>query len=477
MAGKIEDYAIIGDTSTVALVDRSGSIDWWCAPRIDSSACFAALLGDEKNGRWIIAPRAPIAKVGRRYESETLVLETLFDTPEGSVAVLDFMLPGHPQPTIHRVVEGRSGTVTLDMELTVRFDYGSIAPWVRPVGTGLVMVAGPDGLRLHSPVPLEDREGTAVASFAVRAGQREAFSLTWFRSDTERPAAPREPGGSRPYARMVAGMGRTLHLRGRLAGRRDPLAHHPQSPHVCPNRRRVRRRHHVAPRGDRRHPQLGLPVLLAQGCHAHPAGVGDVWATSKRRLPGLTGCGAPSPAGGGFQIMYNVEGGRRLTELELTWLAGYEGSAPVRIGNEASTQFQLDVYGEVMDAVRTAASAGLPAQPGYGPQMALGLMGRLEQVWNQPDDGIWEVRGGRQHFTHSKVDGLGRVRSCRPFRREDRRRPISGHALDATAGRGPHSDLRPGLESGDRQLQPVLRLFQLRREPPHARPAGLPPPR
>ena len=402
MAGRIEDYAIIGDTSTVALVDRSGSIDWWCAPRIDSNACFAALLGDEKNGRWIIAPRGPIAKVSRRYEPETLVLETLFDTPEGSVAVLDFMLPGHPQPTIHRVVEGRSGTVTLDMELAVRFDYGSIAPWVRPVGDGLVMVAGPDGLRLHSPVPLQDRDGTTATSFAVTEGHRHAFSLTWFRSDTDAPL-PIE---------SLAALDRTREWWREWVGRctyeggwRDDvirslitlkaLTYAPTGAVCAAATTSLPEEIGGVRNWDYRFSwlrdaTLTLQVLLTCG-YLEEATAWSHWL--RRAVAG----------GGGFQIMYSVEGERRLTELELSWLPGYEGSRPVRIGNEASTQFQLDVYGEVMDAVQTAARAGLPAQPGYGPQMALGLMDLLEQVWNQPDDGIWEVRGGRQHFTHSKA--------------------------------------------------------------------------
>ncbi|MBU6216965.1 MAG: glycoside hydrolase family 15 protein, partial [Acidobacteria bacterium] len=186
MAGRIEDYAVIGDTNTVALVDRSGSIDWWCAPRIDSGAALAALLGSSEHGRWLIAPDAEHS-VTRRYEDDTLVLETVFRTADGEVAVLDFMPPEAANPTIHRIVEGRSGNVRLDMELVVRFDYGSITPWVRATGDGLVMVAGPDGLRFHSPVRLEGLDHTTVASFEVHEGTRLAFSLTWFPSADHAP--------------------------------------------------------------------------------------------------------------------------------------------------------------------------------------------------------------------------------------------------------------------------------------------------
>ena len=403
MAGKIEDYAIIGDTSTVALVDRSGSIDWWCAPRMDSNACFAALLGDQKNGRWIIAPRGPIAKVSRRYEPDTLVLETLFETAEGSVAVLDFMPPRHPDPAIHRVVEGRSGTVTLDLELTVRFDYGSITPWARAVGDGLVLAAGPDGLRFHSPVPFRERDGTTAASFSVAAGQREAFSLTWFRPDGDVPL-PLESvavlDGAREWWR--AWVGRCTYQGGwrddviRSLITLKALTYAPTGAVCAAATTSLPEEIGGVRNWDYRYSwlrdaTLTLQVLLTCGYLEEAT----AWSHWLRRAV------AGSP--GQFQIMYGIGGERRLTELELPWLAGYEGSTPVRIGNEASTQFQLDVFGEVMDSVQTAARAGLPAQPGYGPEMALAVMEHLEKVWNEPDDGIWEVRGGRRHFTHSKA--------------------------------------------------------------------------
>ena len=402
-AGKIEDYALIGDTNTVALVDRSGSIDWWCAPRMDSNACFAALLGDETNGRWIIAPRGPIAKISRRYEPDTLVLETLFETAEGSVAILDFMPPQHPDPTIHRIVEGRSGTVTLEMELVVRFDYGSIAPWVRALGDGLVMAAGPDGLRLHSPVPLQERDGTTIASFTVTEGQRDAFSLTWFRSATEAPL-PLESLAALDSARewWRSWVGRCTYKGGwrddviRSLITLKALTYAPTGAVCAAATTSLPEEIGGVRNWDYRYSwlrdaTLTLQVLLTCGYLEEAA----AWSHWLRRAV------AGSP--GEFQIMYGIGGERRLTELELPWLAGYEGSTPVRIGNEASTQFQLDVFGEVMDAVQTAAHAGLPAEPGYGPEMALAVMEHLEKVWNEPDDGIWEVRGGRRHFTHSRA--------------------------------------------------------------------------
>ncbi len=418
MAGRIEDYAIIGDTSTVALVDRSGSIDWWCVPRIDSGACFAALLGTEEHGRWVIAPRGTITKVSRRYEPETLVLETLLETAEGSVAILDFMPPEQPHPTIHRIVEGRSGRVTLGMELAARFDYGSTAPWLRPTGEGLVMVAGGDGLRLHSPVPLAHDEATATATVVVDGGDRQSFSLTWFRSDTETPL-PLESlaalDGTREWWRewvgrcTYEGAWRDEVVRSLITLK--ALTYAPSGavcaaattslPEEIGGERNWDYRYSWL-----RDATLTLRVLLTCGYVDEAA----AWSHWLRRAV------AGSP--GDFQIMYGVGGERRLTELELPWLPGYEGSAPVRIGNDASTQFQLDVFGEVMDAVQTAADAGLPAQPGYGPAILMALMARLEKVWSEPDDGIWEVRGGRRHFTHSKV--MAWVAFDRAIRNADR---------------------------------------------------------
>ena len=187
MASRIEDYAIIGDTATVALVDKTGSVDWWCAPRIDSGACFAALLGTAEHGRWRLAPAAEVTSVSRSYETDTLVLETVMTTAEGSIAIIDFMPPCHTDPTIHRIVEGRTGTVQVDMELIVRFDYGSITPWVRSTGDGLTMMAGAEGLRFHSPVPIEGRDMHTISSFEVSAGDRQSFSLTWFSSGAPAP--------------------------------------------------------------------------------------------------------------------------------------------------------------------------------------------------------------------------------------------------------------------------------------------------
>ena len=403
MAGRIEDYAIIGDTNTVALVDRSGSIDWWCAPRIDSGACLAALLGEPRNGRWLLAPQGDVLSVSRRYEPDTLVLETEFTTASGTVAVIDFMPPAHDVPTIHRIIEGRSGTVTMDLELIVRFDYGAVTPWVRATGDGLDMVAGNDGLRFHSPVPLRGTDHTTVAEFEVRETNQLSFSLTWF------PGAEQAP---LPLDSLAALHRTRRWWRDWVAGctydgdwRDDvvrslitlkALTYGPTGA-VCAAATTSLPEHIGGVRNwDYRYSWLRDATLTLQALLI----TGKVdeavdWSSWLRRAV----AGDP----GQFQIMYGVGGERRLTELELDWLSGYEDSRPVRIGNEASTQFQLDVFGEVMDAAFTAARNDLPNQVGYGGEVIVALMEHLEEVWDEPDDGIWEVRGPRRHFTHSKV--------------------------------------------------------------------------
>ena len=403
MAGRIEDYAVIGDTNTVALVDRSGSIDWWCVPRIDSAAAFAALLGTPEHGRWLIAPEGETTTT-RRYEDDTLVLETLFHTATGDVAVIDFMAPGHPDPTIHRVVEGRSGRVRMHNELVVRFDYGSITPWVRATGDGLTMVAGPDGLRFHSPVRLEGLDHTTVAGFEVTEGERLAFSLTWFPSQVRDAPLPLDSLAAlhrtrRWWREWVAGCTYDGEWRDdvvRSLITLKALTYGPTGAVCAAATTSLPEDIGGARNWDYRYSWLRDATLTLQSLLL--AGYRDEasdWSRWLRRAV------AGNP--GDFQIMYGVGGERRLTELELDWLPGYEGSAPVRIGNGASTQFQLDVFGEVMDAAFTAATNGLSGQVGYDGEVIVALMDQLERVWDQPDEGIWEVRGPRRHFTHSKV--------------------------------------------------------------------------
>jgi GH15 family glucan-1,4-alpha-glucosidase len=403
MPARIEDYAIIGDTRTVGLVDRAGSIDWWCAPRIDSAAAFAALLGTKDNGRWLMAPQDAVTAVSRRYEPETLVLETVFETSTGRVAVIDFMPPQHCDPTIHRIVEGREGTVQMGMELIVRFEYGSVTPWVTATGDGLLMVAGSDGLLFHSPVPLVGKDQTTVASFEVGPSTRRAFSLTWFPATAPVPL-PLDSLAARNQARRWwrAWAGRCAYhgewhdevVRSLITLK--ALTYEPSGavcaaattslPECLGGERNWDYRYSWV-----RDATFTLQAFLLSGYTEEAA----AWARWLRRAA------AGSP--GELQIMYGVGGDRRLTEFELDSLPGYEGSKPVRVGNQASTQFQLDVFGEVLDSALMAARSALPGEAGWDPGLVLAILDHLETVWAEPDNGIWEVRGPRRHFTHSKV--------------------------------------------------------------------------
>ena len=403
MPARIEDYAIIGDTRTVGLVDRSGSIDWWCAPRIDSGAAFAALLGTKDNGRWLMAPKGEVTAVSRRYEPETLVLETAFQTSTGCVAVLDFMPPQHSDPTIHRIVEGREGTVEMVMELIVRFEYGSVTPWVTATGDGQLMVAGSDGLLFHSPVPLAGKDQTTVAAFEVGPNSRWAFSLTWFPATAPAPLPLDSLAACNQTRRWWrAWAGRCTHdgewhddvIRSLITLKAltyDPsgavcAAATTSLPESLGGERNWDYRYSWV-----RDATFTLQAFLLSGYTEEAA----AWARWLRRAA------AGSP--GELQIMYGVGGDRRLTEIELDWLPGYEGSRPVRVGNQASTQFQLDVFGEVLDSAFTAAQNALPGEAGWDPDLVLAILDHLETVWHEPDNGIWEVRGPRRHFTHSKV--------------------------------------------------------------------------
>ena len=403
MPARIEDYAIIGDTRTVGLVDRHGSIDWWCAPRIDSGAAFAALLGTKDNGRWLIAPKEHVISVSRSYEKETLVLETVFETASGRVAVIDFMPPYFTDTTIHRIVEGREGTVEMEMELIVRFEYGSITPWVTATGDGLVMVAGSDGLRFHSPVPLTGKATPPWRPLRSAPTTRRSFSLTWFPSTAPTPL-PLDSLAARNHARRwwrdwvgrctYDGEWRDDVIRSLITLK--ALTYEPSGAVCAAATTSLPEALGGSRNWDYRYSWLRdatftLAAFLLSGYTEEAA----AWTRWLRRAV------AGSP--GELQIMYGVGGERRLTEIELDALPGYQDSRPVRIGNQASTQFQLDVFGEVMDSALTAARNALPREVDWGPDLLLAILGHLENVWDEPDDGIWEVRGPRRHFTHSKV--------------------------------------------------------------------------
>ena len=370
---------------------------------VDSGAAFAALLGDAGNGRWLIAPKGEVTKVTRQYEPDTLILETIFETSTGSVSVSDFMPPYDGHSMIHRIVEARSGTVEMQMELIVRYDYGAITPWATATGDGQVLVAARDGLRLHSPVRLVGKDNTTVATFTMSGEIRRSFSLTWFPSEKHAPL-PFDSLAARNHTRhywrnWVARCTYTGGSRDRVVRSLitlKALTFEPSGavcaaattslPETIGGNRNWDYRYSWL-----RDATFTLHAFLISGYTDEAA----AWVQWLRRAV------AGSP--GEMQIMYGVEGERRLAEFELDHLSGYEGSEPVRIGNDAASQFQLDVYGEVLDSAVTYWRGPIPQNPHVSPNQMMAILGQLEKVWREPDNGIWEVRGPRRHFTHSKV--------------------------------------------------------------------------
>jgi GH15 family glucan-1,4-alpha-glucosidase len=399
---RIEDYGVIGDLQTAALVSRDGSIDWACFPRFDSGACFAALLGTEEHGRWIVAPRTDSWEAGRRYRPRTLVLETEWETETGAVRLIDFMPPRGKAPDIVRIVEGLRGEVEMSSELVVRFDYGSTIPWVRRVDDGRLAVAGPDALCFRTPVPHRGENMRTIGEFTVREGDRVPFVLTWYPSN-ERPPKRIDPEHAlrdtveywEDWADRCAYTGRWRDEVHQSLAVLKALTYAPTGGIVAAATTSLPERIGGERNWDYRFCWLrdATLTLLAflNGGYLEEARAWRVW---------LLRAAAGDPAA--LQIMYGVAGERRLSELTIDWLPGYEGSSPVRIGNAASEQFQLDVYGEVLDALHQARAHDLE-----GSKEAWALQRRLlrflEDAWKQPDDGIWEVRGPRRHFTHSKV--------------------------------------------------------------------------
>jgi GH15 family glucan-1,4-alpha-glucosidase len=401
VAARIEDYALLGDTETAALVAKDGSIDWLALPRFDSGACFAALLGDEHNGRWKIAPAGPVKRVSRRYRSG-LVLETEWETDDGVVALIDGMPLRDERPNLIRIVECRRGTVPMRLDLTVRFDYGSIIPWVRNVDGRWHAVAGPDALVLTTPVALHGQNQHTVSEFTVGEGDKVPFELQWHPSHHPVPP-PIDP------IRAMATTERQWHDWCRACSYDGPWSEAVISSLT-------------ALKGLTYHPTGGI---VAAATTSLPESIGgqrnwdyrccwlrDATFTllalleagyteeAQRWRDWLLRAVAGDPAS--LQIMYGPAGERRLDEHELPWLDGYEGSRPVRIGNGASSQLQLDVWGEVQDALWAGRRAGLAASDDAW-ELQLKLMEHLEGAWQEPDEGIWEVRGPRRKFTHSKV--------------------------------------------------------------------------
>jgi GH15 family glucan-1,4-alpha-glucosidase len=402
MPSPIEDYALIGDCETAALVARDGSIDWLCVPRFDGGACFAALLGTPEHGRWLIAPTDPVRSIRRRYRDQTLILETEYETESGTVALIDWMPLRSQVPDVIRVVEGRSGQVAMQLELIIRFDYGSIVPWVQRTEQGIRATAGPDTLYCSTPVPLQGKDLHTVAEFTVSAGQRIPFTLTWSPTYQPEPVAPDVERSLRETeawwqdwaARCTyQGEWREAVLRSFITLK--ALTYAPTGGVVAAPTTSLPEQLGGVRNWDYRYCWLRdatftLYALLSGG-YTEEACAWREWLVN-------TVAGSPAQ----LQIMYGLAGERRLTELELAWLPGYEGASPVRIGNAAHTQHQLDVYGELMDTLHLAHRTGLkPSNDAWRVQQA--LMDFLETDWHKPDEGIWEVRGPRRHFTHSKV--------------------------------------------------------------------------
>ncbi|HXV61157.1 MAG TPA: glycoside hydrolase family 15 protein [Vicinamibacteria bacterium] len=402
MPSAIQDYALIGDCQTAALVGKDGSVDWLCFPRFDSDACFAALLGTPENGRWRLAPAGDVRNTRRRYRDDTLVLETDFETEDGSVKLIDFMPIRTSTPDLVRIVEGKRGQVPMQMDLVIRFGYGSIVPWLRQIDHGIRAVAGPDTLYCRTDVELRGEDFHTVADFMVSAGQRVSFDLTWCRTrQSEPPEKDPEESLRETESWWREWSGRCTYR----GGWRDAVVRSLITLKALT----------YAPTGGLvAAPTTSLPEQLGgernwdyRYCWVRDATltlyalmVGGYTEEAHEWREWLIHAVAGSPAE--MNIMYGLAGERRLVELELDWLPGYEQSSPVRIGNAAYKQHQLDVYGEIMDALHFARRTGVPhSEDGWRVQRA--LMSFLETDWRKPDEGIWEVRGPRRHFTHSKI--------------------------------------------------------------------------
>ncbi len=399
---QIEDYALLGDLQTSALLGRDGSIDWCCFPRFDSGACFAALLGGPEHGRWLIAPVAEVQHSERRYRKDTLILETLTETAEGTVRVIDFMPPRGNNPDIVRIVEGVSGRVTMRSELVIRFDYGRIVPWVRRIDHSRVATAGPDALCLRTPVDIHGEEFTTVSDFTVEPGERVPFVLTWFPSHASLPE---------PVDAEIA-LSETEHFWHEWAHEcchqgdyhdeihqsllvLKALTYQPTGGIVAAPTTSLPERFGGVRNWDYRYcwlrdATLTLLSMLRAGYQD------EALAWREWLLRAVAGDAAE------VQIMYGIAGERRIEEYELDWLPGFRDSRPVRVGNAASTQRQLDVYGEVLDAAYQTLASGVERSV-HGWALIKNMLAWLEDGWREKDAGIWEVRGPNRHFTHSKL--------------------------------------------------------------------------
>ena len=403
MANRIEDYALIGDMRTAALVGRDGSIDWLCLPRFDSAACFAALLGTPEHGRWLLAPKDRITATKRRYRDDTLILETMFKTAKGEATVIDFMPTGGEHSSIVRIVMGVKGSVRFFTDLVLRFDYGITVPWVsRTDETSLTAIAGPNLVVLRTTAPLQGRDMRTQGEFGVRAGEAVAFVLTYAASDKPVPLPLSVEAALETTGKFWKDWADHCELGGKWSKdiRRSlitlkALSYRPTGGIVAAVTTSLPEQIGGSRNWDYRYcwvrdATFTLLAFMNAGFMEEAA----MWQDWLVRAI----AGSPEQ----IQIMYGPAGERRLDEWTVDWLPGYEHSSPVRIGNAAALQLQLDVYGELADALSHAYKGGLPVSPRRD-EIREVVLSHLAEIWEQPDEGIWEVRGEPKHFTHSKV--------------------------------------------------------------------------
>ena len=408
MPARIEDYALIGDLATAALVGRDGSIDWLCWPRFDSDSCFAALLGGPEHGRWLIAPQNPAGRITRRYRPSTLILETLFETEDGAVRLIDFMAPredwiSDASSHLARLIVGERGRVEMHSELVMRFGYGAVVPWVERMDERTTRaIAGPDMAVLRSPVHMHGEHFRTMANFTVEAGERIAITLSYGPSNRPLPKPIDVEAKLRDTERFWTGWA----ARNKISG--------PWNDAVCRSLITLKALTYAPTGGTVAAPTTSLPEQLGgprnwdyRFCWLRDATLtllslmnAGYYEEARMWRDWLLRAAAGSPRQ--IQIMYGIRGERRLTEWEVPWLPGYADSQPVRVGNAAHNQRQLDIFGEVMDALYQARQGGLGVYEA-GWNLERELLAYLETIWSEPDEGIWEVRSGREHFTFSKV--------------------------------------------------------------------------
>lgn len=461
MGSPIESYAMIGDTQSAALVGRDTSIDWLCWPRFDSDACFAALLGGARAGRWVFTPSSAVREHRRRYRPDTLVLETELVVDGGVLRVTDCMPRRAASPDLIRVVEAVEGSVEVRMELAARFGYGDRRPWVERVDGAVTMVSAPDAMILRSSAPVREHDATIVADLHLVPGRRHTFSLGWYPAHREPPPLddPEQllaetEASWRDWASRCSYRGEWRDAVVRSLITLKALTYGPTGAIVAAPTTSLPEWIGGVRNWDYRYCWLRDATLtlyaLVDGGYLDEARTFGAWLERTAR-------GEPSR----LQTIYGVAGERRLTELELPWLAGYEGSAPVRIGNLASSQFQLDVYGELIDSLHHARQNGLEVSPG-GWALQGAIVTHIEEIWREPDSGIWELRGPRRHLTHSKmmawvafdrmIKDAERLGLEGPVRRWREHRAaihadVCAHAYDATAGAFTQSYGSPALDA------------------------------